>query len=792
VTKDSGRNSGKAPVRSRRPRDAAAGFPSKEQIRDFIAESPVAVGKREIARAFGIKGGDRITLKAILKELKDEGVFEPRGRGKLTPPGQLPPVAVIEVSDIDEDGELIARPATWDEEGPPPIVYLAPERRSRSAYALGDRILARLSRIDDCHYEGRAIRRIAKVPQRILGIYERGPGGAGRLRPTDRRAKSELVIRPEHAGAAESGELILAELLPGRPHLGLKGARVVERLGSAGDPKALSLIAIHEHELPVDFSPDGKAEAEAAEPAPLGSRSDLRRVPLVTIDGADARDFDDAVWAEADPDPKNRGGWHLLIAIADVAWYVRPGSALDRDAFARGNSTYFPDRVVPMLPEALSNGWCSLRPEEDRPCLAAELWIDSAGNTRRHRFLRGMMRSHARLTYEQVQAARDGAAKDIATPLVENVIAPLYGAFDALLVARETRGTLDLDLPERRVVLDENGAVTAIEPRGRLESHRLIEEFMIAANVAAAVQLETLRRPCMYRVHDQPDPVKIEALRQILDSLDLRLARGQVIRPRALTDLLHKVADRPSARMVNELILRAQSQAVYSPNNIGHYGLALTRYAHFTSPIRRYADLLVHRSLIAGLGLGDGALPADAAGRYPEIGEHISFTERRSATAERDAVDRFVAAFLQERVGDIFAGAITSVTRFGLFVKLDETGADGLVPMSLLPDDYYVHDEASHSLVGRRWGRSYHLGERVMARLREAEPITGGLVLELVESEDADKPLSAATAGREAPQAGWHPLGARRDSKPATGRPRPPARGGRKAGGKRRRKPHGR
>ena len=475
-------------------------------------------------------------------------------------------------------------------------------------------------------------------------------------------------------------------------------------------------------------------------PAALGKRTDLRDVPLVTIDGPDARDFDDAVWAEADPDPKNPGGWHILVAIADVAWYVRPDSALDRAAYERGNSAYFPDRVVPMLPEALSNGWCSLKPNENRPCLAAELWIDADGNARRHRFSRGLMRSAARLTYEQAQAAHDGKPDDMTGPLVEPVIGPLYGAFTALLAVREGRGTLDLDLPDRQVVLDKSGAVAAIEPRARLDSHRLIEEFMIAANVAAAEQIEALRQPCMYRVHDQPDPVKIEALRQILDSLGLRLARGQVIRPHYLTRLLRQVKDVPARHMVNELILRAQSQAIYTPDNIGHFGLALTRYAHFTSPIRRYADLLVHRALIRGLKLGEGGLPDEAGPRFAEFGTHVSTTERRAAAAERDAVDRFTAAFLQDRVGAVFAAVIGGVTRFGLFVSLDETGADGLVPMSLLPDDYYDHVEAEHCLVGRRWGRTYRLGERVSARLLEAEPLTGGLVLELLDDSDHAAP----------------------------------------------------
>ncbi|MCH8809368.1 MAG: RNB domain-containing ribonuclease [Proteobacteria bacterium] len=764
------------------------------------------MGKREIVRAFRIGGGDRIQLKAVMRELRREGALERRPKRKVGRRGHLPPVTVLEVSGIDADGELLARPAVWDEDTVPPTIYLAPEKRGRSALAVGDRVLAKLRRVDDSTYEARPIHRIETAPRRVLGIYEIGDEG-GRLRPTDRRARKDFILREEDAAGAQPGELVLAEVRSARPRLGLRAARVLERLGEAGSPRALSLIAIHEHDLPVAFSPEALTEAEAAGPAGPGERVDLRDLPLVTIDGADARDFDDAVWAEPDPDPANPGGWHAMVAIADVAWYVRPDSGLDRAAFERGNSAYFPDRVVPMLPEALSNGWCSLNPDQERPCLAAELWIDAEGNTRRHRFLRGLMRSAARLTYEQVQAARDGRPDAATEALVETVIAPLYGVLGALLAARRGRGTLDLDLPERRIVLDDAGAVAAIEPRARLDSHRLIEELMIAANIAAARQLEALGQPCMYRVHDRPDPVRIEALRQVLDSLGLRLdrirtdrthfagsigpvnpvyidkaeqihavdgiadgdshqprsalARGQVIRAKELNRLLDRVSGDPAAPMVNMMILRAQAQAAYSPGNIGHFGLALTHYAHFTSPIRRYADLLVHRALVAGLKLGEGALPAGAEPRFAEIGEHISMTERRAATAERDAVDRFTAAFLQDRLGAVFSGAINGVTRFGLFVTLDETGADGLVPMSLLPDDYYDHIEAKHCLVGRRWGRTYRLGERVAARLLEAEPITGGLILELVE---ASKEARAETGGarrepaRNTGTAGWHPL----------------------------------
>lgn len=731
----------------------ATPFPSRDEVLAFIRESPVPVGKREIARAFHIKGSDRIPLKALLKELEREGHLELREKKKVMLPGHLPSVLVVEVADLDEDGEQLARPATWDHETPPPRIFLAPDKRSRAAFAPGERVLARLERNDDGSYDASVIRRIGKTPDRILGIYERSREG-GRLRPTDRRAKNDFVVRAEDARGAEHGELVLATLKTTRHRSREREARIVERIGAIDTPQALSLIALYEHDVPIPFSSDAEELAKAATAAELGSREDLRNLPLVTIDGADARDFDDAVWAEADDDEANPGGWHVMVAIADVAHYVTAGDALDRDAYKRGNSTYLPNQVVPMLPEELSNGWCSLKPGVDRPCLAVHMWIDADGNPLRHRFIRGLMRSAARLTYEQVQAAHNGVDGEIPGQLVDLVIKPLYGAYAALLAAREKRGTLELELTERRVVIGKDGQILGIEPRERLDSHKLIEEFMIAANVAAATELERLRRPCMYRVHEPPDPVKIEALSTVLASMDLRLARGQVIRPKVLTQILAKAGDRPEKPMINEMILRSQSQAVYAPENLGHFGLALTRYAHFTSPIRRYADLLVHRALISGLKLGDDGLPPDAAERFEEIAGHISKTERRSAAAERDAVDRLTAAYMSDKVGRIFSGRVNGVTRFGLFVTLDESGADGLVPMSSLPDDRYDHVEEKHCLVGRRWGRVYRLGDRVAARLLEATPVTGGLVLQLIEGDDREEDAQdpSDTAGS------WDPL----------------------------------
>jgi ribonuclease R len=750
--------------RSRKPPPP---LPTKQQLLDFIRDSKSPVGRREIARAFQVKGGDRRQLNAMLKELKADGQIEPaggRGQGgarKLARPGSLPSVGVVEAIGPDPDGELLARPLLWHGAGDPPRIYVAPEA-GHPALARGERVLARLTRIEEGIYEARVIRRIGAAAQRVVGVFARAAKGersGGRIRPTDRRDRTEYQVPAAATLNARDGELVLAEALP-RRRLGLPEARVVERVGHIDDPRAFSLIAIHANDIPVDFSADALAEAERAGPVALGRRTDLRDLPLVTIDGADARDFDDAVWAEPDPDPANPGGWHAVVAIADVAWYVRAHGALDHAARKRGNSVYFPDRVVPMLPEKLSNDLCSLRPGEDRACMAVHMWFDAEGVKRGHRFVRGLMRSAARLTYEQVQGAAEGRTDDATAPLLDRVIRPLYGAFQALLRERERRGALDLDVPERKAVLDAAGRVAAIERRQRLDSHRVIEELMIAANVAAAETLERVRQPCMYRVHDAPSPEKAEAVREFLAGLGYRLSKGQVLKPIHFMQILAQARDRPERQVVHEVVLRSQALAVYSPDNIGHFGLALRRYAHFTSPIRRYADLLVHRALIAGLGLGEGGLDPARPEDFAALGEDLSRCERRAVAAERDAADRYVASFLATRVGESFAGRISGVTRFGLFVTLAETGADGLVPISTLPRDYYDHDERGHRLVGRAHGRAYRLGETVEVRLRAADPATGGLTFELLEGE-------AATVGALPPASG-----------PGRPRPRRRARGG--------------
>ncbi len=709
-------------------------LPSKQDLLDFIRNSPSRVGKRELARAFHMTGPHRAALREMLKQLEAEGAIDRGGRRRFGKPGVLPEVIVVEITGTDTDGELLAKPLVWREAERPPRIYMAPERRGQPALGVGDRVLARMKRLRGDTYEGRTIRRITAAPAKVMGVFQHGRDGGGRLVPTDRRIKTEFVIARGEAGGAEPGELVLCEILPGRP-MGLRPAKVVERLGDMANPKSISLIAIHAVGIPTDFSEEALQQAKATVAAPMGERDDLRDVPLVTIDGEDARDFDDAVWAQ--PDPEHKGGWHVIVAIADVAWYVRPGDALARDAFERGNSVYFPDRVVPMLPFELSNGWCSLKPNEDRPCMAVHMWFDAHGNKRRHRFVRATMRSAARLTYTQVQKAFDGDPGELTGPLLDPVIRPLYGAWKALAEARQARGVLELDLPERKVVLDDDGRVQGVKERERLDAHRLIEDYMIAANVAAAEELERLHQPTMYRVHDLPAPERLESLREFLSSLNLKLSKGQVRRPQPVHQIIENAQSTPQAHLVNEVVLRSQAQAVYSPENLGHFGLGLARYAHFTSPIRRYADLLVHRALIRGLGLGKGGLGDQEATRFDEIGQHISATERRAATAERDAVNRYTAAFLSERIGTSFSARISGVTRFGLFVSLAETGADGLVPVGTLGDDYYTHDEVHHCLIGRRSRRIYQLGDSVEVLLAEANPLTGGLVFHLLDGAKA-------------------------------------------------------
>ncbi|MFP3920564.1 MAG: ribonuclease R [Dichotomicrobium sp.] len=744
-------------------------LPSKQDIVTFIEESPGEVGKREIARAFHIKGSDRVALKQLLREMADEGLIKGK-RKRLRKPGELPNVTVIEITGRDADGEFMAYPAAWtaEEDGPPPRILIAPVREAGPAAGVGDRVLARIEPVSQREseleeggyaYIARPIKRLSRDKIRQLGVFrERGPGGV--ITPIDKKQLKEFRVEPGRTGGAEDGELVRFETA--RRGRFEQLARVMERLGHPKSQRAVSLIAIHAYELPYEFPDRVLNELDSLPEPDLEAYEDLRNLPLITIDPEDARDHDDAVWAAPDDDPANKGGWVVIVAIADVAFYVRPGSAIDAEALKRGNSVYFPDRVVPMLPEKLSNELCSLRPEEDRLCLAVRMVFNADGSKRGHSFMRATMRSRAKLHYAQAQAAVDGTPDEMTKPLLEPVLKPLWGAYRALAKARDRRGPLDLDVPERKIRLREDGEIAEIVIPERLEAHRLIEEFMIQANVAAAEFLEAENSPLLYRVHDTPGLDKLEATNEFLQSIGYKLPKSGVMKPEQFNRILERARDSEYSLLVNDVILRTQAQAEYSVGNYGHFGLNLRRYAHFTSPIRRYADLVVHRSLVRALGGGPGALTDEEVSRLDKVAEDISNAERRAMAAERDTIDRLVAAYLEDQTGAVFKARISGVTRAGLFVRLSDTGADGFIPISTIGKEYYAYSSADHALIGERSGETFRLGDSVEVRLIEAIPEAGALRFELL-SEGRHKSQVLGKKRAERAGAGVTPGAARRD-----------------------------
>jgi ribonuclease R len=714
-----------------------AQIPSQADILEWIRAHPEKSSKRDIAKAFGIKGAARIDLKQMLKELQAEGHLMQRRR-RFNDPNSLPPVSVLQMLGPDSQGDMFAVPLEWEGTGHLPKILMR-SRQGDPALGQGDRLLARLTPVpdEDSHqYTGQLIRAIGTNPKRLLGIFRLTAEG-GRIVAIDKGEGKEWLVAADAAGEAKDGELVEAEQSGPKGRLGLPRARVVERLGDPSAPKAVSLIAIHQHGIPDAFPDAVMAQADAAKPATSKGRVDLTDLPLITIDPADARDHDDACCALLDEDPKNPGGFLLWVAIADVAHYVTAGSALDAEARKRGNSTYFPDRVVPMLPDRLSGDLCSLHEGVTRPCIAVEMKLSSTGEKLSHRFVRGLMRSPASLSYEEAQAAVDGDPSERAAPLVDTVLSPLFGAYAALKQAREARQPLELDLPERKIILSDSGKVASVNFSERLDAHRLIEECMVLANVAAAETLIAKQQPLLFRVHEEPSPEKLDSLRETAKSVGLVLAKGQVLQTRHLNQLLKAAAGKDEAELINLSTLRSMAQAYYSSQNMSHFGLALQNYAHFTSPIRRYADLLLHRALVSAHGWAtDGLSPQDIE-MLDETAKHISETERRSMLAERDTTDRYLASFMSERVGNEFSGRISGVARFGIFVKLDETAADGLVPIRSLGREYFEHDADSQTLRGTDSGTVISLGQRVVVRLAETTPTTGGILLDLLELEDS-------------------------------------------------------
>ena len=736
-----------APRKGRRSASFTPGqLPTREQILEAIADFPEINSKREIARHFNIKGDDRVPLKVLLRDMEKEGLLA-RKRKELRPVGELPAVTVLDIpADADPDN-LHAFPAKWDEdEGEKPRVTVSVSKDARVVPGPGDQILARIQRDGGTvpTYTARPMKVLDKPRKADLGIVRMDDDGA-RLVPIERKAR-EMRISAGDLGDAKDGDLVEVEVtVSGR--MMIPRAKVVSVVGNPQSEGAVSLIALHSLDIPYRFPASVLKESEEAQEAPLKDREDWRDIPLVTIDPADAKDHDDAVHAEPDTDPNNAGGFIIRVGIADVSYYVKSGSTMDREAFLRGNSVYFPDRVVPMLPERISNDLCSLREGENRASMALRIVIDAEGNKKSHSFHRVMMRSAAKLSYQQAQAAIDGQPDDVTGPLLEPILKPLWAAYEALSKARDRRGPLALDLPERRIRLDANGMVEGVYVPERLDAHKLIEEMMILSNVCAAETLEKHKLGLLYRVHDAPSREKIVTLGEFLKSLDLPVPRSEALRPKDFNQILYRADKAGKSQQVNEMVLRSQAQAEYAPGNYGHYGLNLDRYAHFTSPIRRYADLIVHRALIRALDLGDDGLSVAEEQRLGSIGEHISATERRAMVAERETSDRLLAQYLAAHIGARFTGKIAGLVGAGVFVRLDETGADGFVPVSSLGQDYFRHFEDQQALIGERTGERFRIGDRVEVRLLEAAPMAGALRFEVLSEGERVKP-PGPTRGR--------------------------------------------
>ncbi|MGC6471716.1 MAG: ribonuclease R [Parvibaculales bacterium] len=722
---------------------------SRQDILDFISAAEGKVGKREIARAFNMKGSEKIILKRQLKEMLADGQIEGNTREGLRLGGVLPSVSIVHVTRHDEDGELHGHPVVRGETLTDYDVIITSRLRPP---AVGDRVLARLKKIDGTTYQASVMRKITTpTGTRFIGVVTKTDSGL-RVDPTDRRERNDYPVRGETQ--AQPGDLVWAEKLSGEAPAWRKRdqkVEITEVICRADDPGAFSLIALAEQGIPLAFDNEVLHEADCVRPVSFDNYEDLRALPFITIDPADARDHDDAVLAVPDPDNDNQGGFQVYVAIADVSAYVGLGSAMDREARKRGNSVYLPDRVVPMLPERLSTDLCSLRPGEDRPAMVVRMRVNKQGEVSKHSFIRAVISSKARLSYEQAQLAFDGAPDEACAPLQDKVLVPLWQAYQLMAQARDKRSPLNLDLPERKVVMNEQKRIVDIFIPERLEAMRLIEEMMVSANVCAAKTLEKHRQSLIYRIHDAPALEKVHALADFLKPLGVKLDLGQPLIPRLFNRVLAGARQQKDddgenlGFMTQEAVLRTQSQAIYHPNNIGHFGLALSQYAHFTSPIRRYADLTVHRALIAALNMGADGLSADDDELAP-IAEHISATERRAMLAERSAKDRYLSAFLSERVDEVFDGTISGISTAGLFVKLTHTGADGLLPVSRLGSERFYKDEDGLTLTGGTTGLIFKIGQSLRVRLLKAEPIKGGLLFSLAEGvafPDSDRPTPA-------------------------------------------------
>ncbi len=742
----------------RRQDSALVALPDDATLIDYINSCPHPPRPRDIARAFNLDADLRPALRRRLRDLAQTGQLNAPHQRPATQVGTLAEISVLEILGFDDDGNGQARPVDADAADIDICVRLS--RREGRAPAIGQQILARLTQIGPSHYEARIIRVLDRQPKHIFGIAvaigktSRDKNASGKntsgkqftLQPATRGKRDHLNLLVPAGLDIKDGDLVEAAIQSGRGSFN-KSARVIANLGNSTQSGAFSALALAEFNIRHEFPDAVIRETESLKTPPVKGRRDLRQMPFVTIDGADARDFDDAVYAE----PADDGGWRLMVAIADVSYYVRPGSALDQEARLRGNSVYLPDRVVPMLPEAISNDLCSLRPHEDRAAMVADIIIDKDGQRQAFAIDRALIKSHARLTYDQVQAVYDGTLDEADCAVPHGALHSLFGAWRALTIDRTKRAPLALNLKERRVIMAEDNTPVRIEQRSQNEAQRLIEDFMITANVAAADRLIAAKSLCVFRVHDTPDPKKAASLTKLAEAVGAHFTTGQVLRPRHFNQILEAADGTADMTTINEAVLRSQAKAVYSIDNIGHFGLALRNYAHFTSPIRRYADLLVHRALndvAAPTGKPKDGLGGITADQMAEICTHISETEANAAAAERRTIDRFAAALFETRLGEVVDGIIVAITSFGAFIRIDDGAADGLLPLHALPDDFYDYHESNNRLEGRHTGWLFAAGDEVKVKIIDVTAISGGILLDWVDGGRIDKSASRNQTAR--------------------------------------------
>ncbi len=696
--------------KSSRNEKIQAPAPSRAELIEALEKHGKLLQIKEIVSLLGVESDDsREILRRRLRAMVRDGQLFQNRRNAFGIPKRMDLVRGRVSSHADGFGFVIPDDGGDD-------LYLSSREMRKVLH--GDRVLASCTGSDRRgRREGMIVEVLESANECIVGRYVE-ENGVALVVPDEPRINQDVIVPLKDALGARPGQVVVAAIVSPptayKPPIG----RITEILGQAGAPGMATKIAIHSHGLPFEWPQDAEAEANAigaeVSKAMKAERRDLRDLPLVTIDGADARDFDDAVYAR-----RQQNGWRLIVAIADVASYVRPGTALDREASHRATSVYFPNRVIPMLPEALSNGLCSLKPEVDRLCLACEMTVNDDGKVGRSRFVPALMRSAARLTYQQVAGYLEGGTlkKQVNQAPIRQNLDDLHGLYKALRKSRLQRGAIDFESNEFSFSFDQRGAVTGLVPQPRNDAHLLIEECMILANIEAARFLLTHKLPSPYRVHAPPPATKLESLEEFLRGQGLRVPwRGQP-KPKDFEAVVQQVQGRPDERLVMAVLLRAQSLAAYQVKNEGHFGLALDAYTHFTSPIRRYADLLVHRAIhhqLAGRKAADYAYSADT---MADMCAHCSYNARRAEEAERDVIDRLKCAYLENHVGDVFDGLVSGVTSFGLFVELDYGNISGLVHVSSLSNDYYHFDPVAHRLTGERQGRVFQLADRVRVRV---------------------------------------------------------------------------